>query len=472
MVQDAIDDVKSVVRTPWLARTQWLERYVGVDMVKLVEMTERPKTEKWMLNVWNDVGIVVERAFDGVKDVHSRSWDRILYWLASANRETTSKDPMNFYLKVDTVQKYASYWQRFICFCLRAMDEEVPGLKFTEEQTQELNVLRELYILDGDGLELPQRKRKQNLICSIRFIKQTVFEVGLPMLVYYSGILGFNKEGGTWRQPEHYTNILAGILWCMRVLVLEYALPTGSRDRLAQEEITPLQRFKLVRDEFLVEETECPFATLHTLMNYGFILAKDAIGKTGVNWSADRELLYIRGHEIHMVEWKRFLHELTSKAEEKLARGLLFRSDGTLPNFNLWDVEDNQALTHVGYYFGRRDNEEWTRVRGEMLRRNQEMGDTYGLIESDRRNGAGFVQASVDEYKRVDKEFREILYILMLGTCGPPPRVTEMVDVVTLLLESGANVWATDRCGKLPMDLARLKNRADVARIPNDYSAR
>ena len=39
-VQAAIDDAKSVVRTPWLARTQWLERYVGVDMVKLVEMTE------------------------------------------------------------------------------------------------------------------------------------------------------------------------------------------------------------------------------------------------------------------------------------------------------------------------------------------------------------------------------------------------------------------------------------------------
>ena len=71
-----------------------------------------------MLNVWNDVGTMVERAFDGVKDIHGRSWDRILYWLASPNRETTSKDPMNFYLKGDTVKKYGSYWQRFICFCL------------------------------------------------------------------------------------------------------------------------------------------------------------------------------------------------------------------------------------------------------------------------------------------------------------------------------------------------------------------
>ena len=39
-VQAAIDDAKSILRTPWLARTQWLERYVGVDMVQLSEMTE------------------------------------------------------------------------------------------------------------------------------------------------------------------------------------------------------------------------------------------------------------------------------------------------------------------------------------------------------------------------------------------------------------------------------------------------
>ena len=437
-VQAAIDDAKSVVRTPWLARTQWLERYVGVDMVKLVEMTERPKTEEWMLNIWNDVGAIVEHAFDGVKDVYGRSWDRILYWLASPNRETTSKDPINFYLKAETVERYASYWQRFVCFCLRAMDEELQGLKFTEEQTHELNILRELYVLDENRMNLPRLKRKQNLICLIRFIKQTVFEVGLPILVYYSGILGFNKEGGTWRQPEYYTNILAGILWCMRVLVLEYALPTGSRDRLAQDEITPLQRFKLVRNEFLVEETECPFATLHTLMNYGFILAKDAIGKTGVNWSADGEVLYIRGNEIWMPDWKRFLHELTAKAEDTLATGLLFRSDGTLPNCNLWEIEDNQALTHVGYYFGRRDNDEWKTVRIELLQRIEEMNDLYGLIERDTENGGAFVQVAVDEYKRVEKEFREMLYILMLVTCGLPPRVTEMTSIKYMNLREGS----------------------------------
>jgi len=46
-------------------------------------------------------------------------------------------------------------------------------------------------------------------------------------------------------------NVLAGILWCMRVLVLEYTLLTRSRDRLEGEEMTPLERFKLVRDKFL-----------------------------------------------------------------------------------------------------------------------------------------------------------------------------------------------------------------------------
>lgn len=41
-----------------------------------------------------------------------------------------------------------------------------------------------------------------------------------------------------------------------------------------------MDRVKQVRDQWLVEEEESPFATLHALMNYGFIVAKDAVGKS------------------------------------------------------------------------------------------------------------------------------------------------------------------------------------------------
>lgn len=428
--QTRLDEhTKSVIRTPWLARTRWLERFVGVNMLELSELSEKPKEDGWVQDVWKDVGEMMNMCYVGMKDIDKRLWERILFWLASPNRERSSKEPMNLYLQSTTVEAYSIYWQRFICFCLRVTDTNLAVVKFTEQQKEELDLLRVLYEARENGSMMVAEKKKRILLCSIRFIKQTVYEVGLPALVYFAGILGYEKETGTWRKPERYTNILAGILWCMRVLVLEYTLPNRNRDRLAEEELTPLERFKLVRDQFLVEEADCPFATLHTLMNYGFVLAKDAVGRTGISWSANGQILYIRGQELSMRVWKDFLFGLVEKVELRLAKELMFRKDGRLPDFNLWNLKDDQGMINVGYYLGRRDDREWSMARKDMLSWNSSMEDPYGLIVEETEDGIRFEKTGVDEYKRMDREFRMWLYILFLGTCGPPPRTTEMTSL-------------------------------------------
>ena len=167
--------------------------------------------------------------------------------------------------------------------------------------------LRAIYILDGEGTNTGL-KWKQLLRTSIRFIRQTVWDVGTPALVGFSGVLGYKKDTGRWREPEHYTNILAGILLCMRVLVLEYTLPMSNRNTIAQdEERTPLERVKQVRDECLVEDEDCPFATLHSLMVYGFALARDRVGAGSMSWSHDNRYLAFKGRQISIVEWKYFI---------------------------------------------------------------------------------------------------------------------------------------------------------------------
>ena len=116
----------------------------------------------------------------------------------------------------------------------------------------------------------------------------------LPVLIYYSGILGYNKENKVWRQPKHHTNILAGLIWCICVSVLEYTLPTLKRDELGRnKKLSPLQRFKLVQDDFVVEESECSFATLHMLVNYGIRVSEDAVGNTGASWSENKAIIII-----------------------------------------------------------------------------------------------------------------------------------------------------------------------------------
>jgi hypothetical protein len=70
-------------------------------------------------------------------------------------------------------------------------------------------------------------------------------------------------------------------------------------------------------------------------------------GKTGVSWSHDGEILYIRGQELYITDW----NGLAVKAEEKL---LLFRIGGRLPDFNLREAEDRLVQQRGSCYFGRR----------------------------------------------------------------------------------------------------------------------
>jgi len=462
--QVAIDTLS--VRTPWLNRTKWQDRFAGKDMTALVKLGEKPDpSEAWMLDVWRDAGSLMRTCNDGLKDISSRDWERILHWLASANRESPRKVPMNIHLQLKTVDQYGSYWQRFVCFCLRLLDEnvkDIAGFKFTGEQKDVLEELRALYIL-GRQDENRGLKWKQLLRTSIRFIRQTVWEVGAPALVCFSGILGYKKDTGRWRDPEDYTNIVAGILWCMRVLVLEYTLPMSSRDGLGEdEERSPLERVKSVRDKFLVEDEDCPFATLHSLMVYGMALARNTVGAGTTSWSHEARYLAFRGRQVEMALWKGFFKDLTMVAEKKLALGLLFQKDGSAPGPNLWQVEDDQSREDIGYYFGRKESRDWKEARENMLSWLEEAGDPYRLIEDDGEGGAMFAATAVDKYQALDREFRELLYILVLATGGAPPRGTEMASLKYMNTQHGTrNIFV---CGGQAMLVTEYNKTESVTK--------
>ena len=440
-MQVAMDESSLSVRTPWLNRTKWQDRFAGKDMSMLLQMTEKPnQSEAWLLDLWGDLGTLMRKCNDGLKDLVQRDWDVISHWVASPDRTSRCKKPMNVHLKLKTVEEYASYWQRFICFCMRVLDENVEalaGFKFTEEQQTLLQQMRGMYILDGSHVDAGSKK-KELLRASLRFIRQQVWEVGTPALVLFSGVLGYKEDTGRWREPEHYTNMLAGMVWCMRVLVLEYALPTSSRDRLAgDDQLNPLNRVKLVRDQWLVEDEDCPFASLHSLMVYGIKVAKDKVGPANSSWSHDARYLCFKGRQIEMARWKLFVNELTETAEKKLATGLLFQKDERLPGKNLWQVEDDQSREDIGYYFGRKDVGEWKEARNKMLLWLKKVRDPYGLIDDDGENGAMFVPAGVDKYQALDREFRELLYILVVATGGAPPRGTEVSSLKYMNTQHG-----------------------------------
>jgi len=407
-------------------------------MEQLTELTEKPTPgDAFLTVVWKDIGSMFKDCHVGLKDISAREWDRILFWLKSSQRGAIARKPMNIHIKEKTVKEYASYFQRFICFCFRAMDLSIShavdgGFKFTNDQRQQLEEVREYYqFLDADeqydgGL----RKRMLVKLC-IAFIRQDVYEVGVPALVYFMGILGYCKKTGQWRDPQYYTNKLAGMMWCMRVLVLEFSLPLDRRDELGMDKIlNPLNRVMEVRDLWLVAESECPFATLHALMNYGFVLAKQAVGVDKVRWSEDKDRLLFRGHMMDVEQWKKFVLSLLETVERMLSHELMFQKDGRLPDINLWNVQDDQGREDVGYYFGAVDTSQWDEARKRMVEWLVDNGDPIGLlVDQDECGVQGFLQTGVDNYNALDTRFRILLFLVVLFLSGGPPRGTESTSM-------------------------------------------
>jgi hypothetical protein len=435
-VHQSIGDNKLSVRTPWLGATKWMERFAGANMDTLSELTEMAKNRNdYLTVVCTDMGNLMEECHSGLRDLKAREWDRILFWLKSSKETIIHSKPLSIYLQRKTVETYAGYWQRLICFCFRALEEpscqpggENQGFRFTAEQEERLMILKTSYEFEDGNPQSVLTRRSLLLELSLSLIRQEVHIVGVPVLVYFAGILGYEKTTGQWKQPVNYTNILAGLIWCMRVLVLEYAIPKSRRkDFAGNASIRPIDQFKQVRDKTLVEEMDCPFATLLSLRNYGMLIARDSIGETRVKWSDDGQTLLFWGHLTTMHDWKSFVWDMLEEAEVMLGKQLLFQKDGGLPDVNIWDIRDDHDQSKVGYYFASEDSGGWDGARVQMGQWLGTAKDPLGLLGTSDDGGVQqFIRTAVDKYNTLDVSFRIRLYLLVLFTSGSPPRGTEM----------------------------------------------
>src|SRR6202047_4575783 len=272
-----IKDSKSLVtKTPWLRRTRWEEMFAGKDMKMLNQLTHSP--DIWdgdMQRIWSSVDRVMRRCFKGVLDCHARGWELVLFWMASVDRNKEDR----------TMARYISYWQQYIILCVRAIttDDSVPFTPRQRECIQQLISTMEL-----DGIIEDSTIDQKALELSVLLAQHSDYAAQRSSLIYYCGILGFNTEWKQWRQPQDYTTILAGIQWCVRVLMLEAGLPMEKRDDFTEESIVnPVDIFRAVRDKWLVDGEGTPFGYIHRLLNYGMQAAKNTTTRSRVRWSAE-----------------------------------------------------------------------------------------------------------------------------------------------------------------------------------------
>lgn len=241
------DNTMLVTKTPWLRYTRWDKKFAGEDMNDLHVLTDAPvETATTEKIIWSAVGKSLERCWNGYHDCLEREWDLIPFWLRSVTLEKEDTKPFRSYIAPYTLTRYIGYWQSYILFCYRMFLAKDPRVEFTLSQLQTLRSVQGVIDFDGEDqaeeLEMLLFKLSVSLICHSDYAEQA------SSLIYYSGVRGFNADYNQWRKPQDYTTILAGIQFCIRVFMLEHALPTGRRDQFTESSsVTPVMQFRAVR---------------------------------------------------------------------------------------------------------------------------------------------------------------------------------------------------------------------------------
>ena len=115
-------------------------------------------------------------------------------------------------------------------FYLRTLnDEQKYKVQFTSELNKCLQKLRGLlYIYNKmDNIEVICGKVSElSCLLIIYFDYNKKFSV----VKYFSGILGYDIDYRRWKKPLKYTPTIAQLLFCIKVIELEYYLPQNERD--------------------------------------------------------------------------------------------------------------------------------------------------------------------------------------------------------------------------------------------------
>ena len=252
-------DQYMVDKLPWMQRTSWLQEFAEKDMGAIVKKSWRPmKNEAELQLIWKSVGRVLDTCVEGVTDCVERNWRLISFWLNGSEAGKADSKPFNIDNDRTTIKRYKESWQRLICYCIRVQGEEDEcGIQFLSDQKEILNELRDMAESNEEDEEAIDALV---LKVSALLIMHSDYALRKSALVHFFGVLGYDRRTKRWRGPNTYTPILAGVQFCMWVLILEYALPSGDRNELiCMEGNDPLEIFRGVRDKWLVDGEASPF---------------------------------------------------------------------------------------------------------------------------------------------------------------------------------------------------------------------
>ncbi|KAK7947162.1 uncharacterized protein PG986_011483 [Apiospora aurea] len=375
----------------WVREMGWARHLAGKDLVALYEASAGPVSRAVRAKL-RDRGARAEQArlarlagaFDGevARSLERVAWvpHETLRWLESIDPSKPAGRPFRAKEHADTMTRYRGYWQRYLCYCVRAHGlgrqeaEAQRGVRFADRQwdaladvvdalEEEEEKEEEDDAADGEGRDargLLGRAVFQFCVYSLQQkLGGRIFE---SPLLHFAAVLGIDVERRAWRAAKNYTNQLAGLLWCGRVLLLEAAFE-GQPDDAEAVDVDAVEHFKQEHRAWLADGSHTPVSTIVRWMAYGKGFRRQEGGTSAVRWETgpEKEILYYFGQRIRLGAFRQGACAVVDEAEALLGE-LCFGGWGALAaSLDLARVVDTVMFEGAGRSFATHEANRWLR---------------------------------------------------------------------------------------------------------------
>ncbi|KAH8686641.1 hypothetical protein GQ44DRAFT_553877, partial [Phaeosphaeriaceae sp. PMI808] len=111
-------------------------------------------------------------------------------------------------------------------------------------------------------------------------------------LIHFLAVLGIDPEMNRLRNARNYSYILAGMVYCVRVLGVEKLLPAAQRDEQSDED---RENFLSMRRRYLADGTYSPMSEMLSLLAYSKYIGMNEGNSGNAYWSEDKKIFYLNG---------------------------------------------------------------------------------------------------------------------------------------------------------------------------------
>ncbi|KAF8846480.1 hypothetical protein BDZ45DRAFT_552726, partial [Acephala macrosclerotiorum] len=152
--------------------------------------------------------------------------------------------------------------------------------KFSSEQKQLLQDMLES--LESEENENTQVPKMSALIMSMILQSLKNCDRFDSPVIHFAAILRIVENENRLRRSNEYSYMLAGFMYCVRVLFVEHTLSVATR---ADQTAADIDRFLELRNKYLVVESYSPCSFLIKMLKYSKTMSIQKINQLSITWT-------------------------------------------------------------------------------------------------------------------------------------------------------------------------------------------